>query len=94
VVAFTVGRLLPGVRKGKRCVTPHRKKPKGKKPKRCTRVKTIGSFSRTSVAGVNTFHFTGRVKNKALVPGKYRLTATPQGAAAANVLSRRFTIVR
>jgi hypothetical protein len=94
-VVFTVSRRSPGVRKGKRCVAPPRKKPK-KKPKRCTRVKKIGSFSRASTAGVNSFHFSGRVKKRALAPGKYTLKATTQAGTlvAGKARSKRFTIVR
>jgi hypothetical protein len=93
---FAVTRLLPGIRKGKRCVAPPRRKASGAKPKRCTRTRTVGSFTRVSTAGVNHFRFTGRVAGKALPRGNYRLGVTAQvaGANVSNALTKRFSIVR
>jgi hypothetical protein len=39
-----------------------------------------GSFTRTGVAGKNSFHFTGRLAGRKLKPGRYRLVATPTAA--------------
>jgi hypothetical protein len=96
IATFTVQRPLPGVRKGKRCVAPPRKRRSGSKPKRCTRYPKVGAFSRNSTAGANSFRFTGRVKGKALSPGKYRLIATARvgGGKPGKPATKRFTIVR
>ena len=69
---------------------------KNRKGKRCTRVVTLkGSFSRTGVAGQNSFHFTGRLNGRKLKAGRYRLVATPTaGGKKGKPTSARFRIVR
>jgi hypothetical protein len=96
VATFVVERPRLGVRKGRRCVTPPRRRGSGPKPKRCTRYTKVGSFSRTSTTGANSFRFTGRLRNKGLRRGKYRLTATARvsGGKAGKPATRPFTIVR
>jgi hypothetical protein len=54
-------------------------------------VKAIGTLSRVSLVGANSFRFTGRVNGKRLAPGKYRLKASAVGGKA---ISKRFTIAR
>jgi hypothetical protein len=78
---FTVTQLLPGVRRGGRCIAA---------PKRahhahggtCTRSKQVGSFTHADLAGSNDFKFSGVLSGRPLPPGRYRLAATPvaQGA--------------
>ena len=53
-----------------------RHRRKGKHGKRFITLK--GGFTIAGRAGKNTFHFTGRLHGKRLVPGKYRLVATPK----------------
>jgi hypothetical protein len=96
-VRFTVTQRVKG-RKGKRgkktvCVKPTRK---NRKKKSCTRVVTLkGSFSRSGVAGKNSFHFTGRLNGRKLKPGRYRLVATPSaGGKKGKSISTGFRIVR
>jgi uncharacterized delta-60 repeat protein len=90
---FTVARVLPGRRSGKRCVAPT---ARNRGAKRCTRfVGVRGSFSHVDVAGRNSLRFTGRVRRKALKPGPYRLDARPRaGAQVGKTVSVRFRIVR
>jgi hypothetical protein len=96
-VSFTVTRRATGrkVKRGKKtvCVNPTKK---NRKRKRCTRTVTLkGSFSRTGVAGKNSFHFTGRLNGRKLKPGRYRLVATPTaGGKKGKPISTSFRIVR
>ena len=55
-----------------------------------------GSFTHSDTAGANRFRFTGRIADKALKPGNYRLDAIPTDYAG-NVgptARSRFHIVR
>lgn len=59
--------------------------------RRCTRTRAAGSFRRSFKAGSNRFRFTGRVGDRRLAPGRYRLVAAPRGAPPRRVA---FRIVR
>ncbi|HEY7632349.1 MAG TPA: fibronectin type III domain-containing protein [Thermoleophilaceae bacterium] len=88
-VTFRVRKLVRGVRAGKRCVAKSKKHPRGK---RCTRAVLLkGSFARSSKAGTNSAHFSGRLRRHALRPGSYRLTGTPTGGKARSI---NFKIVK
>jgi hypothetical protein len=96
-VRFTVTRRIRGrkVKKGKKtvCLKPTRKNRKRKSCKRTVALK--GSFSRTGVAGANSFHFSGRLRGRKLKPGRYRLVATPSaGGVKGKPTSSAFRIVR
>jgi uncharacterized repeat protein (TIGR01451 family) len=92
ITTFTVFKRAPGVRKGKRCVAPPRKKP-SKKPKRCTRFLKRGTFTHFDTAGAVRFRFTGRVNGKTLAPGRYRLRAVASNATGPSKPRQRdFTI--
>jgi uncharacterized repeat protein (TIGR01451 family) len=89
---FTVLKPSPGVRKGKACVAPPKKKPK-KKPKGCTRYLSQGTFTHQDSAGAVRFRFTGRVRGKTLKPGRYRLTAVARDlTGAGNQVKADFTV--
>jgi hypothetical protein len=96
-VRFTITRRAGGrkVKRGKKtvCVKPTKK---NRKHRRCTSVVRLkGSFSRNGVAGLNSFHFTGRLRGRRLKPGRYRLVATPTaGGKTGKPTSRGFRIVR
>ena len=75
-VRFTVERLLAGHRRGGRC------RPGGRGPRCVRRVRLKGSFSQTGRAGANAVRFGGRLNGRLLKPGRYRLTATPEGGGA------------
>jgi hypothetical protein len=79
----TAGRKVKGV-----CRAATRRNRHARK---CTRHRRVrGSFKRAGVAGANRFHFTGRLKGKALKPGSYRLI----GRAANSVRRAKFAIKR
>jgi len=68
---FTIQRRKSGVRRNGRCVARS-----GRRGSSCPRYVSVGSFTRTDVAGFNTFTFTGRIRGRALTPGRYRLLVT------------------
>jgi hypothetical protein len=55
-----------------------------------------GAFSATGAAGSNRVRFSGRLRDRALRPGRYRLVATPTDAAGNSGTPRRtrFRVVR
>jgi CSLREA domain-containing protein len=93
-VRFRAQRRLRGKRRGKRCVTGKRaRKLKGR---RCRTFKNVrGSFTHSGRAGANAFRFRGRVANRSLKRGSYRLVGTPRDAAGNQGKAFRgsFTIV-
>src|SRR3954470_22137226 len=95
--AFTVQRLTKGRRvkvKGKtRCVRRTRANARRKK---CTRRVPVGSFTRPSGVGPNVFTFTGRLRTRALKPGRYRLllVATDAAGNASPPRALRFRVVK
>ncbi len=71
---FTVTQKARGVVKGKRCVAPPRHPSKrGKKPKKCTRTVTFGTFTHRDKAGANSVVWNGKLKRRALKAGSYTL---------------------
>ena len=78
---FVVLRSAAGVRSGKRCVAPPRKRKGHAKPKACTRLLEVASFSHLDKAGANSLRFSGRVHARKLAAGRYTLRATPVLAA-------------
>lgn len=88
-VAFSVQRARKGRRRGGKCRKPGRR-PRGR---RCTRYARVrGGFNVGGTAGVNRFRFTGRVADRRLRRGAYRLVATPTGANAGKAARARFRI--
>jgi hypothetical protein len=88
---FTVEREANGRKKGKKCVKPTRK---NRRAKRCKLYQIVkGSFRHKGKAGTNSFKFSGRVSNKKLRPGRYRLVATI-GTSKSNPKRANFRIVR
>ena len=86
--SFTVDRAAKGRKSGKKCSKQTRK---NRKRKKCTLYKTVkGGFSHSGTAGANSFKFSGRVGDKALKPGNYRLVAH----AGSSVKTAAFKIVR
>lgn len=75
---FAVGRLIRGVRVGRRCAAP--KRTPGHHP-RCTLLVGFGSFAHADVVGANRFRFTGRISGHRLPAGSYRLTAVARNSA-------------
>jgi hypothetical protein len=72
-IEFTVIKATTGVRSHHRCVTAGHGRP----GRSCTRHVRVGGFSRSDSAGGHSFTFTGRLSNRPLSPGHYRLWAVP-----------------
>lgn len=89
-VEVAVERAKQGRRRGGKCRKPGRK-PRGR---RCIRyVKVKGSFNVGGTAGANKFKFTGRIGDRRLGRGRYRLVATPTtGAKTGQAARARFTV--
>ena len=72
-VAFKVERRRTGRKKGGKCILGAHS---GGRP--CTRYTRLrGGFNVGGVHGANKFRFTGRLRSRKLVQGRYRLVATP-----------------
>jgi hypothetical protein len=77
-VKFSVEQLTTGRRAGKRCV---KQTAANKGKAKCTVAKKLGGgFTDQGSTGQNHFKFTGRVGNKALKPGRYKLVGSAGGA--------------
>jgi hypothetical protein len=88
---FTVFKRSLGVRHKHRCMKPAR----GRSGKRCTRWAVVGRFTHADQVGLNSFHFSGRLHNRKLHPGRYRLRARPRFAGPeGKAIEVRFRIVR
>jgi CSLREA domain-containing protein len=75
-VTFKVDRVLPGVRKGSRCVPLTARRRRGRA---CTRyVPVKGTLVQAATAGGNVVGFDAKLGGRTLVPGAYRLSATPR----------------
>jgi hypothetical protein len=62
----------------KHCVAPPRKpSTHAHRAKSCVRYVRVGGFWRLDGAGLNRFHFSGRLGRSRLSPGRYRLQAVP-----------------
>jgi hypothetical protein len=93
-VRFTVERVRPGRRVGRRCVAPTRR---NRRRPRCTRYPVLrGSFTHGGRTGANSFRFTGRLAGRRLALGRHRLVAVATDAAGGRSRARRvsFRIVR
>jgi hypothetical protein len=87
-VAFSVERALRGRFVGGKC---RKQTPANRTKRKCTRFRKLrGGFSHRGAAGPNRFRFSGRLRSRALKPGRYRLV----GRTGATSRSARFTIVR
>jgi hypothetical protein len=90
-VQLTFSRIVSGRRAGGRCV----KAGKGNRGKpRCDRARSAGTLQVAGKAGSNAIAFNGKLRGRALAPGRYRLlvTATANGKTS-TAKSLRFTIV-
>jgi uncharacterized low-complexity protein len=89
-VAFSVKQEKTGKRAGGKCVAGKAKTKKG----RCTRTTDVpGGFTLVGISGPNEFRFSGRIADKALAPGKYRLVAKAEGTAARSSFAR-FSVIK
>jgi hypothetical protein len=84
-VSFGVERARKGRKRAGKCQKPS-KPPRGG---RCTRYVAIpGRFSLAGRSGTNKFKFTGRISDRKLSRGKYRLVATPSAAGKTGAAAR------
>ncbi len=92
-VTITIQRALPGRRSGGRCRKPSRRLRR--KPA-CTRWAMQHTLTRTAHAGVNRVPYSGRVRGRALRPGRHRavFTATAPGFSRSAAATVKFRIVR
>ena len=89
---FTVERRLAGRRQGRTCRTPSRHNRRGR---RCTRYAVVGHFAHADAAGANRFRFTGRLRRRALKPGRYRLMAVASsGTVSGRPVNATFVVKR
>jgi hypothetical protein len=87
---FTVLRESAGRRQGRACRRPSKK---NRHARRCTILTRVGSFTHTDRAGLNSFHFSGRIRGHRLAPGVYELEAVARDAAGnGRAAIRAFTI--
>jgi uncharacterized delta-60 repeat protein len=93
-VTWRVRRARPGRRVRGRCVKPRRTNRARRKCRRYVRVR--GSFTTAGAQGVNRFRFTGRLRNRKLRPGRYRLVAVATDSTGLKSAPKRagFRIVR
>jgi uncharacterized delta-60 repeat protein len=71
-----------------------RKPARGLHGRRCARYMKVGQFTHADTAGLNRFHFTGRLKGKKLTPGRYRFRAVPsQGSRLGIAAAAGFKIL-
>jgi hypothetical protein len=92
-VSVVVERRATGRRVGKRCVKPSRRTAKRHKCKRWVRAGTLRAAEQ---AGRQSTFFTGRLRKRALKPGRYRARIVAKDGAGARSRERRlaFRIVR
>jgi len=84
-VDFSVKAEKTGKRSGSKCIAG---KAKTKK-KACTRTTDVpGGFTFIGISGDNEFRFSGRMADKTLAPGIYRLVAKAQGTAGRSSYTR------
>jgi CSLREA domain-containing protein len=84
---FRVQRRLRGFRVRGRCVA---RRPAGvTRPRRCVLFRRVrGSFKHVTIAGQNSFRFTGRIRGRKLRPGAYRLNAVARNSFGASSVRR------
>jgi hypothetical protein len=85
-VTISLRRALPGVKVGKRCAAPPRRRVGH--PRRCVRYVAAGSLSRAGRTGANRLAFTGRIGRRALRRGTYRATIVARDSAGRRSAAR------
>jgi len=92
-VNIVIAQSRPGRRKNKTCVVPTRRLRRDKK---CIRLVTKGTLTRTSRQGANGVAFCGRIGSKILSPGSYQatLTASDNAKNASKPKTITFRIVK
>jgi virginiamycin B lyase len=83
---FTIERATLGRRAGRNCVKRNRR---NRKRKTCVLYVKTGSFKHTDKPGRVRFRFTGRLHNRTLRVGRYRLSAEPHSAGGVGHIVRK-----
>ncbi len=78
-VTFTVERPTSGIERGKKCLPVTSGTASGR-ARHCPVLRALGSFTRNGSAGVNHFHFSGRLDGRALAAGSYLLAGVRDNA--------------
>jgi hypothetical protein len=87
---FTISRATLGRRSGANCVKRTRRNAR---QRTCTLFVKVGSFKHNDVAGRVRFRLSGRLHNRTLSAGNYRLDAEPQGPGGiGHVVSKHFGV--
>lgn len=90
-IGFTVKQEKTGKRSGGKCVAGKAKS----KAATCTRTVDVpGGFTLVGIPGQNEFRFSGRLGDKKLAPGRYRLVGKSAEGTAARSSYTRFKIVK
>ncbi|MDQ3767920.1 MAG: hypothetical protein M3370_00345 [Actinomycetota bacterium] len=87
-VRFSIERKTVGRRVGSRCV---RRTAANHRRKRCDRYAALGSFNRLLPPGASKVHLNGRVHNRLITAGTYRLAVIATDAAGQRSVPRRAT---
>ncbi|HZL48156.1 MAG TPA: hypothetical protein VFC30_03975, partial [Solirubrobacteraceae bacterium] len=91
-VTIEIRRLRPGRRSGRTCRAPT---PKLRTHAPCTRALKVVTLTRTAHSGLNRVAFSGRIRGRALAPGKYEAVFAPSTASGSSPSgSLGFTIAR
>jgi hypothetical protein len=92
-VVFTIHRVLPGRRVGRRCV---KQTARNRSKRACKRYVKPRRFAMNAPAGANTKRFSGRIGRRALALGSYRATLVARDAAGNASKAKRlnFRVVR
>ena len=87
-MTLRIERARAGRRKGRRCVKP----PTTLRCKRkCTRFTRAGTLTRQAAAGPGRLTFSGRIRRRALKPGRYRAVVRAADPAGNSSAPRRLT---
>lgn len=92
MTTLTVVRVADGRRRGRSCVAPSRAT---RARRRCTRLVSVNSLFHRDRRGHNAVRFGGRIANRPLSPGSYRLRVQARASGLAGpVVTGRFQVAR
>ena len=81
-VQLSVLKVIPGIRRGAKCVSAAKARKTRAKPRSCTLLATVhGTIARAATSGVNFVKFEGRIGGRSLKAARYVLVARATDAA-------------